>query len=349
MAVNNRPTDQGAVAPPPSNDQYSPSGVFDREGVTLASQGGTSSSSIAESTLTPAGTGSGTGTAPNDTTITLQAGVGIDGGGSFTTNAEVPSTISFDLPSLIAAQTFGDANMPIASITVDAQGRVTNATIQGAAPIPTPFRDDFTTSMDTTPRAASMDARTETITLDVASGYSFDSVMATASDDSIPITIGDPVGTTTNMVTIPVTIPATQNPEDPVGPVRVETTSVVREMSTMRTREETATPLDTMTFIPFYQRSSATSYVPSDFTGFTASGVALTNGTMVTLSHSGAERTTVYGYLALEMEVGRTYRFDAGFFDIFSPPLSGTFQMFGRTFQFFEFPTRADLSFTIRW
>ena len=349
MAVNNRPTDLGAVAPPPTNDRYSPAGVFDSEGVTIAGQGGTSSSAIAESTLTPSGTGGGTGTEPNDTPITIMAGDGLAGGGNFTTNQAAASTITLNMPPVGDVGVHGDANFPIASITVDTQGRVTAATVQGAAPIPTPFRDDFTTSMDTTPRAASMDARTETITLDVADGYSFDSVMATASSDSIPVTIGPTMGTNTNMVTIDVTIPATTQPEDVVGPVRVETTSVVREMSTMRTREETATPLDTMTFIPFYQRSSTSQIVPSNFSGFTASDVALTNGTMVTLSHSGAVRTTEYGYLALEMEVGRTYRFDAGFFDISSPALSGTFQMFGRTFNFYEFPTRADLSFTIRW
>ena len=129
MAVNDRPTEQGAVAPPPSNTEYSPSGVFDREGVTLAAQGGTSSSSIAESTLTPSGTGGGTGTEPNDTPITIMAGNGLAGGGNFTTNQAAASTITLDLPPVGMMGTFGTADMPVQSVSVDGFGRVTAVTL----------------------------------------------------------------------------------------------------------------------------------------------------------------------------------------------------------------------------
>ena len=233
MAVNNRPTEQGAVAPPPTNDRYSPAGVFDSEGVTIAGQGGTSSSSIAESTLTPSGTGGGTGTEPNDTPITIMAGVGLEGGGNFTTNQAAASTITLNLDSFITAQTFGNADMPVASVTIDSFGRVTGATTQGAAPIPTPFRDDFTAMADNTERSAEMLPRTEDITITVADGYTIDSVMP-MSTGTVPVTFGDPSPTGGTTVTIPVTIPSA-DAGAPVGPVSAEVTSMVTETETMRT------------------------------------------------------------------------------------------------------------------
>ena len=349
MAVNDRPTEQGAVAPPPTNDLYSPAGVFDSEGVTIAGQGGTSSSSIAESTLTPSGTGGGTGTEPNDTPITIMAGNGLAGGGNFTTNQAAASTITLDLPPVGMMGTFGTADMPVQSVSVDGFGRVTSITLQQDAPIPTPFRDNFSASADNTVRAAAEAPRMEDITISVADGYTVDTVVP-MSTGTVPVTLGTPTGLGTDTVTIPVTIPATQQPSDPVGSVSVMTTSMVTETSSMRTREETATPLDTMTFIPFYQMVYDTRQDTVTLSGLTASEVALDNGTMVTLQYNTSGSRRQYGYLALEMEVGRTYRFDAGFFDISADPLPGvTATMFGRTYEFFEFPTQADLSFTIRW
>ena len=348
MAVNDRPTEQGAVAPPPTNDLYSPAGVFDSEGVTIAGQGGTSSSAIAESTLTPSGTGGGTGTEPNDTPITIMAGNGLAGGGNFTTNQSAASTITLNLPGVGSAGTFGTADMPVQSVSVDGFGRVTSITLQQDAPIPTPFRDNFSASADNTVRAASEAPRMEDITISVADGYTIDSVVPMDTGD-VTVTLGTPTGLGTETVTIPVTIPAVQDSDDPVGSVSVMTTSMVTETETMRTREETATPLDTMTFIPFYQMTFDEPMPSPTLGGLTASEVPLENGTMVTIGHLGAGGTD-YGILALENVSGRTYRFDAGFFDIMITPLPIPSQrMFGREYVFYEFPTRSNLSFTIRW
>ena len=354
MAVNNRPTDLGAVAPPPSNNEYSPSGVFDREGVTtLASQGGTSSSSIAESTINPAGTGGGgTGEAPNDATITIAPGSGLTGGGNFTTNQAINDTISLSLPPVGTMGTFGTADMPVQSVTVDQFGRVSSIALQTAAPIPVPFRDDFNAGSDAMNEAASEASRMETITLSVADGYTIDAGTVSAmTTGDVTVSPGMPEQTSPTEVTIPVTIPAVTQPGDMVGTVSVETTSIVTETDSGRTREETATPLDVMTFIPFYQRVYPDRQTALSTRGLgNASSIALENGTMVTLSYDASGPRRQYGYIALEMEVGRTYRFDAGFFDIFAEPLPGiTETRFGRPYQFFEFPTQADLSFTIRW
>lgn len=359
MATTNRPTESGAVGARPSQDpRYSSRGVFDNGGVDtegrIQSSSDTMGGSIGESRLTPAFSGGGSNA--NDSTITLNAGAGIDGGGSFTTNQATNGTITFDLPDVFVPMTgqtagtpIGTADNPIQSITVDEFGRVSSVTVQTSIPQPTPFQDNFSSSEDRTPRSASETPRMEDITLMVADGYTIDTAPTVTSTGDVPVTIGTPTGVGTNEITIPVTIPATQQPSDPVGTARVMTTSTVTETSSGRTREETATPIDVPVFIPFYSDVFAARQTTLTLSSLTASTEALTNGTPITLRYDSTGPRTQYAYLALETVMGRTYRFDAGFFDISADTLSFTARMFGRDYEFYEFPTRADLSFTIRF
>lgn len=360
MATTNRPTEAGAIGTRPSQSPaYSSRGVFesggqDTEGQITNTSVDTGGGALGETRLTPSFSGGGAGA--NDSTITLNAGDGIDGGGSFTTNQANNETINFNLPDTFVPMTgqtagspIGTADNPIQSITVDQFGRVESVTIQTAIPQPTPFMDQFSSSEDRTPRAASTIPRMEDITLMVEDGYTIGTPMLTSTGD-VPVTIGTPTGVGTNMVTIPVTIPATTQASDPVGTAMVSSTTTVTETDTGRTREETSTPIDVPVFIPFYQgvfndRRTMTVNLSS----LTESTAALTSGTMVSFSYDSSGPRRQYAYLALEDVTGRNYRFDAGFFDISADALSMTATMFGRRYNFYEFPTQADLSFTIRF
>ena len=255
-----------------------------------------------------------------------------------------------DLPGVGSAGTFGTADMPVQSVSVDGFGRVTNITLQQDAPIPTPFNDDFGTMANNAVEAAEEMDRDVPITITVADGYTIDPMTVTTMNTGmVPVVIGTPTRVSDTEVMIPVTIPAVTESDDMVGTVSVETTTEVTETNSGRTRTETATPLDTMTFIPFYQMTFDEPMPSPTLGGLTASEVPLENGTMVTIEHLGAGGTD-YGILALETVSGRTYRFDAGFFDIMITPLPIPSQrMFGREYVFYEFPTRSNLSFTIRW
>ena len=347
MATENRPADRGATSVPPSNTEYSSQGVFSGgtgTGTGFAGQGTTGQTDI-----------SGGGTPsdpPNDSTITLVAGVGLDGTGSFTTNQAVDGQITFDLTNTgITPDRYGTADAPVQSITVDAQGRVSAITIQTVAPIPTPFNDQFSSSDDRTPRVASESPRTETVMLNVGTGYTLSNVVP-RSTGNVEVTFSDPViSDMGRMASIDVTIPPSTGGNNDVGTARVETTSLVTETETTRTRTETATPLDVPVFIPYYFTMNTTPVrdAPADLdTLFTTSSAALTNGTPVAFTHPGPTGRQ-YAYLALESVPGRTYRFDAGFFDISTDPTGTTYSRFGRTFDLYEIPTNGDLSFTIRW
>ena len=346
MAVENRPTGAGATAVPPSNQEYSSQGVF--SGGT-----GTGSGFAGQGTSGQTDISGGTGEAPNDSTITLNAGTGLDGTGSFTTNQAVDGQITFNLTDTgIAADRYGSADEPVQSITVDAQGRISAITIQTVAPIPTPFNDQFRTTRDTSPRAASEMATTEMVTLNVGSGYTLSDIVVNDNAGDIPVTSTEPVismmGT---QATFEVTIPANDEATDPLGNVRVTTTSTVTETDTMRTRMETATPLDREIFIPYYLTPTTTAARggPGTLDMFTASSAPLsTEGTPVSFTHPGPSGRQ-YAYLALENVPGRTYRFDAGFFDLTTDPTGMTYTRFGRTFDLYEFPTNGALSFTIRF
>ena len=104
MAIEDRSTAAGATNPPIPTDanpaEYSPAGVFGTAGATSTADQG--STSTAASGLTPA---TGGGTDANDATITLSAGAGLDGGGSFTTNQADPATIALSLPTVIDSMT----------------------------------------------------------------------------------------------------------------------------------------------------------------------------------------------------------------------------------------------------
>ena len=351
MAIENRPTEDGAVSSP--NNNYSSRGVFNNDGETTTESGssGSSTTTTTDTSLTPS-TG---GTSANDAEITLNAGDGINGGGSFTTNQADAETITFSLPNTFvpgtgqsAGVSIGTANNPVQSITVDAQGRVSSVTVQTATPLPTPFNDQFRSSSDTTPRAASESPTTETITLNTATGYTIGSVMP-RSTGTVPVTFGPTMGENSGTVTIDVTIPGTDEATDPTGPATVVVDTVVTETETMRSMPETATPLNRNIFIPFYQMVFNTPQDTLLLSGLTESTSALVNGTDITFNLNSGGPTRQYGYLALERVSGRTYQFDAGFFDISTDPTGMTAEMFGRTFDFYQFPTQATLTFTIRW
>ena len=345
MAVENRPSGAGATSVPPSNQEYSSQGVFSGgtgTGTGFAGQGTTGQTDI-----------SGGGTPsdpPNDSTISLVASGGVTGGGSFTTNQAANSSITFALDGTFAsAGTFGTADNPVQSVTIDSTGRVSSITVQTVAPIPTPFNDQFSSSDDRTPRAASETPRTEPVTLMVGPGYTLSDVMP-RSTGTVPVTFTDPViSDMGRTATIDVTVPPTTGDTDP-GQATLTTTSTVTETDTMRTRTETAMPLDVPVFIPYYITPMTTSVrgAPADLDAFMVSSAELTNGTPVAFTHPGPTGRQ-YAYLALEQVAGRTYRFDAGFFDISTDPTGTTYSRFGRTFDLYEIPTNGDLSFTIRF
>ena len=346
MAVENRPSGAGATSVPPSNQEYSSQGVF--SGGTGTGTGFAGQGTSGQTDISGGGTPSDP---PNDSTITINPGTGLIGGGSFTTNQAGDSSFSFALGAFgMGAGSYGTADNPVQSIQVDATGRVQTITVQTVAPIPTPFNDQFSSSNDRTPRAASEEDRTETVMLTVGTGYTLSDVVPRTTG-TVPVTFTDPVITDMGRTaSIDVTIPATTADTDP-GQATLTTTSTVTETDTMRTRMETATPLDAPVFIPYYitPQTTSTRGAPSDLgRPFEASSAALTNGTPVAFTHPGPTGRQ-YGYLALEQVAGRTYRFDAGFFDISTDPTGMTYTRFGRTFDLYEIPTNGDLSFTIRW
>lgn len=345
----------GAVNPPPTSSDYTARGVFNN--VNTAS-GNTGGSATPESTLTPSTSTGGGGGNANDTTITLEAGTGLTGGGNFTTNQAEQETITFSLPNVGATGTHGTATDILESITIDAQGRVTAVTTSGTPP--NPFNDDLRSGSDAPPtQAASEQARTEMITLQVANGYtinSVDNINARGILDNS--NVGDPSGLGTPMVTIPVTVPATDSSSDPIGSGSVEVTTTTEETATGREFQETTTPLNTMTFLPFYtvifnnaNRQTATDVALSSFT---ASDAALTNGGRILINNPfGAGRPDKYAYFALQANDGedgtgsaRNYSFSFGTFEV-EIGVFATRTMFGRTFNIYEFPTRGNVDLTI--
>ena len=357
MAIENRSTADGAVSSPSST--YSSRGVFNNDGE-VTTESGSSSSSTSETTLTPS-TGGGTGGNANDTPITMAAGTGLavmgsDGTNSFTTNQATAETITYTLTDTgITAGTFGNVaqSISIESITVDAQGRISDIQTTTVPPQPAPFNDNFQSSSDAPPtQSASETPVMETITLTVGEGYNLNADMAitTRSIGTVTPIIGDPTITDGGRTaTIPVTIPAVTMSTDMTGSVRVETTSIVTETDTGRVMTEVAIPLNTQTFIPFYNMIFNGQQTSLTLAQLTASTSALTNGTSVSFTYNTSGPRRQYGYLALERVENRTYQFDAGFFDISTDPTGMTAEMFGRTYDFYEFPTQSNLSFTIRW
>ena len=344
----------GAVNPPPTSNDYTARGVFNNVNTASGQTGGDSSTS--ETDLTPS-TSTGGGTSANDTTITLEAGAGIDGGGTFTTNQAMEETISFSLPPVGHAGTHGTASNMVQSITVDLQGRVTAITL--AESPPTPFNDNLRVGSDAPPsQSVSEEARTEMVTLQVADGYTIENVMSDAGGILESGDIGDPTGLGTNMVTIPVTIPATENTADPVGSGSVTTTTTTRETTTGREFQETRTPLETMTFLPYYtaifNNSNRQTTADIQLSSFTASDAAITHGGRLLISNPfGAGRPDKYAYFALQANDGeggtgsaRNYMFSFGSFGV-DIGVFATREMFGRTFNIYEFPTRGDVDLTV--
>jgi len=71
--------------------------------------------------------------AANDATITLTAGTGLSGGGTFTTDQATDSSVTVNLAdTAVTPGTYGDANNT-PQITIDQQGRVTSATTVATA------------------------------------------------------------------------------------------------------------------------------------------------------------------------------------------------------------------------
>ena len=349
MATTDRSTTSGAVTS--SSNTYTSRGVFNSNEETIAEESGGSGTTIPATTIT----GGGTGGNANNATITLTAGGGINGGGDFTTNQAIDEAIAFSLPLTFvpgtgqsAGTAIGNADNPVQSITVDQYGRVSSVTVQTATPLPTPFNDQFSATGDTSPLRASESPTMETVTLSVADGFTLSDI--TTSSTGTGITVGQPVlNVDMDEATIDVTIPATDATTTDGTTYSVTTMSTVTETSTGRSMPETATPLSRTLFIPFYQMIFDSQQSTLSLSSLTESTSALTNGTMVSFTYNTSGSRRQYSYLALERIEGRTYRFDAGFFDISTDPTGQTAEMFGRTFDFYEFPTQADLSFTIRW
>jgi hypothetical protein len=66
--------------------------------------------------------------AANDSTVTITAGTGLSGGGTFTTDQATDSSVTVNLAdTAVTAGTYGDANNT-PQITIDQQGRITSAT-----------------------------------------------------------------------------------------------------------------------------------------------------------------------------------------------------------------------------
>jgi hypothetical protein len=66
--------------------------------------------------------------AANDSTITITAGTGLSGGGTFTTDQSTNSSVTVNLAdTAVTPATYGDANNT-PQITIDQQGRITSAT-----------------------------------------------------------------------------------------------------------------------------------------------------------------------------------------------------------------------------
>ena len=353
MAAENRPSDAGAVAPPPSSTEYSARGVFNTGDAHLASsEGGTGTT--ADTPLGPSGTTGGGGDV-NDSTITLVAGTGLNGTGSFTTNQEGDSTITFNLDDVGMAGQFGGADVSIRSITVDAQGRVTEIQTTTTPPVPAPFADNFQTTADNTQRAAQETPRMETITLMVADGYTINTV-STMDRGDVDVTIGSPEGLGGRTVTIPVTIPATDNISDPIGSIQVETTSLVEETASERTMTEIQTPLNTRSFLPFYTGIFESSFTTASITlgDLTPSDAAFVNGGRLLIPNPfGDGRPDKFAYFALQTNDGvggdgatRTYTFSFGTFGV-EVPVFTTAMMFGRSFNIYEFPTRGAVDLTV--
>ena len=352
MARENRSLAGGAVT---TEDRYTPSGVFSDDGDLVVTS--TSTTSTGETNLNPS-TGTSSGNV-NDTTIILDAGSGIDGGGSFTTNQASESTISFGLDNVGTPGTFGSTTTTIESITVDAHGRITNITTSGMAPPIVPFNDQFQSGSDAPPsQAASESARTETVTLSVADGFRINTVTPTAGGILDAGDVGTPMGLGTDTVTIDVTIPATTSTADPIGSATVSTAAEVEEIATERVETETSTPLNTRTFLPFYttifnnnQRQTAANINLADFT---ASDAAVTNNMEFRIANPfGDGRPDKYAYFAFQTNDGengegsaRNYGFAFGTFGV-QIDLFATRTMFGRTYNIYEFPTRGEVVLTI--
>ena len=352
MAAENRPSDAGAVAPPPSSTEYSARGVFNTGDAHLASsEGGTGTT--ADTPLGPSG--GGTGTEPNDSTITLSGTNGIGGGGTFTTNQAGDSQISFNLTDVGTAGQFGGADVSIRSITVDAQGRVTEIQTTTTPPVPAPFADNFQTSADNTQRAVQEMSRMEDITLTVAEGYTINTV-STMDRGDVDVTIGPPMGLGGRTVTIPVTIPATDSSDDPIGSIQVETTSLVEETASERTMTEIQTPLNTRSFLPFFTGIFETERTAATITlgDLTASDAEIARGGRLLIPNPfGDGRPDKYAYFALQTNDGtggdgsaRTYMFSYGTFGVQIPVLT-TAMMFGRSYSIFEVPTRGAVDLTV--
>ena len=341
MAVNNRSTLGGAVAPPPSSTEYAPEGVFSDGLDTTTGNVGTS-----ESNINPVGGG---GTDPNDTPITLTAGIGLAGGGEFTTNQATAETITFDLMGgVVTPDTYG-GTQTIQSITVDEYGRVTDITV-GSGPTPVdPFDDRFVTDRFTANYLALETTTTQTVNFAVQDGYTFGTPQV-SSTGSIPVTISNvTVGSDMRSGSFEVEYPAITATQADGGTFSVSLSVAVTQTSTGATRTETTTPVNRRLFIPVYSRVYSMQQTGLTLDGLDESSSGLTNGFMVSFTYDTSGPTRQYGYLALERVQNRVYRFDAGFFDISTDPTGQFDTRFGRVFDIYEFPTQANLSFNVRW
>ena len=189
---------------------------------------------------------------------------------------------------------------------------------------------------------------TDTVSFSVADGYTLGTPQVT-STGSIPVTISNINVVSERSGTFEVTYPAITATQPDGGTFRVSLSVEVTQTATGATRTETRNPVDRRLFVPVYSRTYDTMQTNLGLDDLDESNTGLTNGHMVTFTYNTAGPNRQYGYLALERVTGRTYRFDAGFFDISTDPTGQSDTRFGRVFDIYEFPTQANLSFNVRW
>ena len=145
----------------------------------------------------------------NDSTLTVTAGTGLSGGGTFTTNQSADSAVTVNLAdTAVTPGTYGDANNT-PQITVDQQGRITSATTVTTAGSGGGGGGGSTLSIERDVITATANQQVFTITSDITSSSNtqvyIDGVYQaksnyTTSGSTITFTTGVPLGSEVEVV-----------------------------------------------------------------------------------------------------------------------------------------------------
>ena len=318
------------------------------EGVFATSRATTGSSNTGSSSSTTPGSSSssttGTGTA-NNNLITVSAGTGIDGGGSFTLNQAEDATIPLSLSaSGVTANTYTVTN--IQTLTVDASGRLTAINEHAVTPTSTfspgesnRINTGSTSYRGTTGGSATGSVSTSTTTLtvetDVDTGFTVDSTNYRKETSSTnPDSTVDSDGT----VTIP---PNSMGTTDVGGEVTV---TGPNSMGITETETVSADPVSIDTYIPYYFGFMATETTLSGITGLTASDAAIATGDSITVVHPDPGNRQ-YAYLALPTSIG-TPTFTLSLFEVTADD-GGSFSYAGVAYTVYRFPSNGNLILTV--